>query len=187
MRNNIQNDNFGGNKEIFLINNNYCQTIFQIRNENQNNANNLQSFNCDYDLKLNNLNDSLTNKINISISIGNTEIENYNDFSFFFLLKNSIFKAENLITKEKMVSNKKVITLEYYKNISWYLDIYFLKNHFPDFYIKIDYFNIENEEGEGIKIEKEDKYPLYLTLYIAIPLLVLLISLIIFLCYKQTR
>ena len=73
-----------------------------------------------------------------------------------------------------MVSNKKVITLEYFKNISLYLDIYFLKNNFPDFYIKLDYFNIVNEEGEEIKIEKEEKYPLYLTLYIAIPLLVLL-------------
>ena len=186
LRNNIHNDNFCGNKEIIFINNNYSQTIFQIRNENQNNANNLQSFHCDYDLKLNNLNDSLTNKINITISIGNAEIENYNDFNFFFfLLKNSIFNADNLITKEKMVSNQKVITLEYFKNISLYLDINFLKNKFPDFYIKIDYFNIENEEGEEIKMEKEDMYPLYLTLYIAIPLLVLLIALIIYLCCKK--
>ena len=72
-----------------------------------------------------------------------------------------------------MVSNKKVINLEYFKNISLYLDINFPKNNFPDFYIKIDYFNIENEEGEEIKMEKEDMYPLYLTLNIVIPLLVL--------------
>ena len=32
---------------------------------------------------------------------------------------------------------------------------------------------------------KEDMYPLYLTLYIAVPLLILLIALIIYLCCKK--
>ena len=146
----------------------------------------MQSFHCDYDLKINKKNDSLTNKINITINLESSGEENFNDFNFFFfLLKNNIFNNENLITKEKMISDKKIITLEYFENISLYLDINYPKDNFPKFSIEIDYFNIENEDGEEIQMEKEDMYPLYLTLYIAIPLLVLLIALIIYLCCKK--
>ena len=186
LRNILDNSIACGKKEIIFTTNNYSQTIFQLKEENQNNSEDLKMFHCDYDLKLNNLSDSSTNKINITISLENIENVNNNNFNFFFfLLKNNIFNADNLITKEILLSKTKTITLEYFQNISLYLDINLPKNILLDFSIKIDYFNIENEDGEEIEMEKEDMYPLYLTLYIAIPLLVLLMALIIYLCCKK--
>ena len=186
LRNILDNRIACGQKDIIFTTNNYSQTLFQLTEENQNNSEDLKVFHCDYDLKLNNLNDSSTNKINITISFENIENINNNNFYFFlFLLKNNIFNADNLITKEKLLSKTKTITLEYFQNISLYLDINLPKNILHDFSIKIDYFNIENEDGEEIEMEKEDMYPLYLTLYIAIPLLVLLMALIIYLCCKK--
>jgi hypothetical protein len=155
-----------------------------LKEENENNSNDIKRYHCDYDLKLNNDIDSSTNKINITIIFDN--IENNNNFNFFFfLLKNNVFNADNLITKEKISSKTKTITLEYFHNISIYIDINLPKNVKPNFTIKIDYFSIENEEGEEIEMEKEDMYPLYLTLYIAVPLLILLMALIIYLCCKK--
>ena len=186
LRNILDNRVSCGQKDIIFTTNNYSQTIFQLKEENQNNSEDLKMFHCDYDLKLNNLSDSSTNKINITISLENIENNNNNNFNFFFfLLKNNIFNGDNLITKEKLLSKTKTITLEYFQNISLYLDINLPKNILIDLSIKIDYFNIENEDGEEIEMEKEDMYPLYLTLYIAIPLLVLLMALIIYLCCKK--
>ena len=186
LRNNMDNNIICGDKDIEFTTNNYTQNLFQIKEENKNNLNNLNFLHCDYNLKVNNLNDSSTNKINITITFENKDNYNENNFNFFFfLLKNNIFNADNLITKEKFITNSKTITLEYFQNISLYIDINIPQNFFPYFYIKIDYFNIENEEGEEIEMEKEDMYPLYLTLYIAVPLLILLIALIIYLCCKN--
>jgi hypothetical protein len=183
-RNNLENYAICGTKDIIFTTNNQSQTIFQLKEENENNSNDIKRYHCDYDLKLNNDIDSSTNKINITIIFDN--IENNNNFNFFFfLLKNNVFNADNLITKEKISSKTKTITLEYFHNISIYIDINLPKNVKPNFTIKIDYFSIENEEGEEIEMEKEDMYPLYLTLYIAVPLLILLMALIIYLCCKK--
>ena len=186
LRKNMKNNLLCGEKNIIFTEKNNTQTIFQIKEENINNFNDLEFLSCDYDLKVNNINDSLTNKINITISFENKINTNENNFNFFFfLLKNSIFNVDNLITKEILTSNSKTIALEYFQNISLYLDINIPKDSSPNFSIKINYFNIENNDGEEIEMEKEDMYPLYLTLYIAIPLLVLLIALIIYLCCKK--
>ena len=185
LRNNMNNNMLCGDKDIIFTTNNHTQNIFQIKEENKNNLNNLNFLHCDYNLKVNNLNDSSTNKINITITFENRDNSNENFNFFFFLLKNNIFNADNLLTKEKLISNSKTITLEYFQNISLYIDINIPENFFPNFYIKIDYFNIENEDGEEIEMEKEDMYPLYLTLYIAVPLLILLVALIIYLCCKN--
>ena len=178
------NDDICGKKDIFFTANTQTNTILQI-NQNINNINNLDVIHCDYDLKINNLNDSSTNKLNITLTLENGyRNENFN--FFFFLLKNNIFNSDNLVTKEKLISNKKSITLEYFQNISLYIDIkYIQKNYIPDLSIKIEYINAENEEGEEIEMEKEDMYSLYLTLYIAIPLLIMLVALIIYLCCKK--
>ena len=177
------NENLCGKKDIIFTSNTQTNTILQI-NKDIDNINNLEAIHCDYDLKINNLNDSSTNKLNITLTLENNRNENF-DF-FFFLLKNNIFNSDNLITKEKLISNKKSITLEYFQNISLYIDIKNLKkNYIPDLTIKIEYINAENEEGEEIEMEKEDMYSLYLTLYIAIPLLIMLAALIIYLCCKR--
>ena len=178
------NDDICGKKDIFFTANTQTNTILQI-NQNINNINNLDVIHCDYDLKINNLNDSSTNKLNITLTLENGyRNENFN--FFFFLLKNNIFNSDNLVTKEKLISNKKSITLEYFQNISLYIDIKNIqKNYIPELSIKIEYINAENEEGEEIEMEKEDMYSLYLTLYIAIPLLIMLVALIIYLCCKK--
>ena len=187
LRNNIDNDNICGEKDTIFTTNNYTKTIFQLKEETLNSFKDIELLHCDYDLKINNINASSTNKINITIIYENVNSNNQNNFNFFFfLLKNNIFNVDNLITKEVFFSSSKSITLEYFQNISLYLDINIPKNYsMPKFSIKIDYINYENEEGEEIEIAKEDMYPLYLTLYIAIPLLVLLIALIIYLCCKK--
>ena len=185
-RNDLDNLSICGTKDIIFTSNNHSQTIIQLKEQNQQNSNDIKRYHCDYDLKLKNDIDSSTNKINITIIFDNNGNNNNNDFNFFFfLLKNNIFNADNLITKEKMSSKTKTMTLEYFSNISIYIDINLPKNVKPNFAIKIDYFSIGNEEGEEIEMEKEDMYPLYLTLYIAVPLLVLLMALIIYLCCKK--
>ena len=186
LRKNIDNNIICGEKDFIFTNNNYTETIFQLKEETLNNFNDIELLHCDYDLKVNNLNHSSTNKINITISFENTD-NNKNNFNFFFfLLKNNIFNPDNLITKDIFFSSSKTITLEYFQNISLYLDINIPKNYIiPKFSIKIDYINFENEDGEEIEMAKEDMYPLYLTLYIAVPLLILLIALIIYLCCKK--
>ena len=187
LRKNMDNNILCGEKNIIFATNNYTKTIFQLKEENLNNFNDIELLHCDYDLKINNINASSTNKINITIFYEKANSNNQNDFNFFFfLLKNNIFNADNLITKEIFFSSSKSITLEYFQNISLYLDISIPKNSaIPKFSINIDYINYDNEEGEEIEMAKEDMYPLYLTLYIAIPLLVLLIALIIYLCCKK--
>ena len=177
-------DNICGKKDIFFTANTQTNTILQINKDIINN-NNLDVIHCDYDLKINNLNDSSTNKLNITLTLENG-YRNDNFNFFFFLLKNNIFNSDNLVTKEKLISNKKSITLEYFQNISLYIDIKNIqKNYIPELSIKIEYINAENEEGEEIEMEKEDMYSLYLTLYIAIPLLIMLVALIIYLCCKK--
>ena len=177
-------DNICGKKDIFFTENTQSNIILQI-NKDTNNINNLDVIHCDYDLKINNLNDSSTNKLNVTLTLENG-YRNDNFNFFFFLLKNNIFNSDNLVTREKLISNKKSITLEYFQNISLYIDIkYIQKNYIPDLSIKIEYINAENEEGEEIEMEKEDMYSLYLTLYIAIPLLIMLVALIIYLCCKK--
>ena len=143
------NDDICGKKDIFFTANTQTNTILQI-NQNINNINNLDVIHCDYDLKINNLNDSSTNKLNITLTLENGyRNENFN--FFFFLLKNNIFNSDNLVTKEKLISNKKSITLEYFQNISLYIDIKNIqKNYIPELSIKIEYINAENEEGEEI-------------------------------------
>ena len=187
LRKNIDNNILCDEKNIIFTTNNYTKTIFQLKEENLNNFNDIELLHCDYDLKINNINASSTNKINITIFYENTNSNSQNNFNFFFfLLKNNIFNSDNLITKEIFFSSSKSITLEYFQNISLFLDINIPKNGaIPKFSIKIDYINYDNEEGEEIEMAKEDMYPLYLTLYIAIPLLVLLIALIIYLCCKK--
>lgn len=178
-------DNICGKKDIFFTANTQTNTILQINKDIINNNNNLDVIHCDYDLKINNLNDSSTNKLNITLTLENG-YRNDNFNFFFFLLKNNIFNSDNLVTKEKLISNKKSITLEYFQNISLYIDIKNIqKNYIPELSIKIEYINAENEEGEEIEMEKEDMYSLYLTLYIAIPLLIMLVALIIYLCCKK--
>ena len=177
-------DNICGKKDIFFTTNTQSNIILQI-NKDTNNINNLDIIHCDYDLKINNLNDSSTNKLNVTLTLENGYRNDKFNF-FFFLLKNNIFNSDNLITREKLISNKKSITLEYFQNISLYIDIkYIQKDYIPDLSIKIEYINAENEEGEEIEMEKEDMYSLYLTLYIAIPLLIMLVALIIYLCCKK--
>ena len=185
LRNNKDNDVLCGEKDIIFNTNKHNQTIFQLTEEDHKGLN-LKYLHCDYHLIVNNLNDSSTNKINITLSLENIANDNNNNFNFFFfLLKNNIFNSDNLITKEKLFSTSKIITLEYFQNISLYLDINIPDNFFPKFSIYIEYFNYENEEGEEIEMEKEDMFPIYLTLYIAIPLLILLVALIIYLCCKK--
>ena len=177
-------DNICGKKDIFFTENTQTNIILKI-NKDTNNINNLDVIHCDYDLKINNLNDSSTNKLNVTLTLENGYRNDKFNF-LFFLLKNNIFNSDNLVTREKLISNKKSITLEYFQNISLYIDIkYIQKNYIPDLSIKIEYINAENEEGEEIEMEKEDMYSLYLTLYIAIPLLIMLVALIIYLCCKK--
>jgi len=168
----------------------HIQTMLNIKNiTNRYNDENIRDFHCDYDFKITNLNESSTNKLNITILLGNKNVND--DFNFFFyLLKNNIFNPENLITKEKLISNKKTVILEYFQNVSVYIDVNVPEGFVPNLSMKIEYYNIENEEegegeGEDIELEKEDMYPLYLTLYIAIPLLIMLVALIIYLCCKK--
>lgn len=107
--------------------------------------------------------------------------------SLFFLFngKKINFNEEQTI-HEYGLENSHTITLEYFQNISLYIDIKNIqKNYIPELSIKIEYINAENEEGEEIEMEKEDMYSLYLTLYIAIPLLIMLVALIIYLCCKK--